>query len=251
VLSSPLPCPVLVLAPLAMALVELRRAGLFTAWRWWWIALFVVLTRGLFVVVLLGMWAVKAVRRVPHLRRADQHLRQALEMDPSSATARLLAAEVLRARYRFAQAVDHQVAVGAMDAKLIAADDVVRPIARRIAVAVAAACILWTIPGLYLHRELRGELTAPAIAAAALVLIARLRVLQSRALPSALRVALDRRLLPLAAGAVAAVLVASMARYAQLHDTYCRAGSMASAAIAAAGLIAATGLFLRGRRSPW
>ena len=242
--------PQSVLAPLALALVALRRAGLFKAWRWWWVALVVVLTRGLFVVVLAGMWAVNAIRRVPHLRSADQHLRRALEMDPSSPTARLLAAEVLRARYRFGQAVDHQVAAGAMDARLITAADVVSPIARRIAVTVAAGYAIWTIPSFYLHREIHGEFTAPAVAATALVLIADMRRRQARALPPALRAALDRRALPLAAVAAAAAAVTSTSWCAHLHDTYYRAGSMVSAAIAVAGLFAAAVLFVRGRRAP-
>lgn len=241
--------PQSVLAPLSMALVAMRRAGLFNAWRWWWVALIIVLTRGVFVIVLLGMWAVNAIRRVPHLREADQHLRRALEMDPSLPGARLLAADVLRARYRFGQAVDHQVAVGAIDANLITAADVVSPIARRIAVGVGAGAIIWTIPGFYLHGEVQGVITAPAVAATALLLIADLRRRQSGALPPALRVALDRQLLPLAAAAGAATLVVWTAWYAHLYDTSYGAGSLVSAAIATAGLITAVGLYVRGRRS--
>lgn len=242
--------PQSVLAPLAMALVAMRRSGVLTTWRWWAVAVFVVLTRGLGLVMLLALWAFNAIRRVPHLREADRHLRRALEMDPSSPTARLLAVDVLRARFRFGQAVDQQVAVGALDAQLIDAGEVVRRIGQRVAVAVVAAFVVWSIPGYYLHRQLEGAVSAPVTGAAAALLVVELRRRQSRALPPALRAALDCQTLPPLAAAAVATFVMWMAQYAHAHDAYYRAGSYFSAAVALAGFVAAAAVHVRGRRSP-
>jgi hypothetical protein len=238
-----------VLAPLALALVAIRRSGILTGYRWWAVVLVIIATQGGALIAYAVIWVINAIRRVPFLKQADTHLRRALEMDPSSRVARLLAAEVLRARYRFAQAVDHQVAVGALNAQLIDASEVVGRIGRRVAMAVWVAYLVWTVAGFIFHDQLAGAISGPAVAAAAAVLVAELRRRQSRALPPALRPTLDRQIFPVVAAAAVATLVVLTAWAAHALDTSYRGGSVISAGIAVAGLVATVGVFVRGRRS--
>lgn len=236
-----------VLAPLALALVAMRRSGMLGTYRWWWIVIAIVITQGTALLIYAVVWIVDAIRRVPHLKEADQHLRRALAMDPNSPTAQLLAAEVFRARYRYGQAVDQQVAVGALNARLVDAREVVARIARRITWAVVVACVVWAIPGYLFYDHLAGAITAPVTAALLAVLVFELRRRQARALPRALRSQLDRQTTPMAVIVAAAVLVAATSWVVSEPGSWYRNSALLSAAVAFAVALAAAGVWIRVR----
>ncbi len=136
--------PASILAPLAGAYLALDRGGVYRR-RTYGLALVVItfVTRGGALLVIGAWWAVHAVRRAPHLREADALVREALHRDPTSGEARLLLADVLRLRFRFASAVEGDVATQAIDAGLVDAADLAGSIARRTAIAGLAAAVTW------------------------------------------------------------------------------------------------------------
>jgi tetratricopeptide (TPR) repeat protein len=140
--------PASALAPLALALVHLSRAGvLHREWRvnGWRFLLLVLVTRGGVLLVALVIWAVRSVRRAPHLGRADRYLHEALALQPNDPNLHALAADVLRMRFRFPRAVDYEVTAGALDAGLLEAEEVVAGVSRRLTLAVLVALFSWMI----------------------------------------------------------------------------------------------------------
>ncbi len=134
------------LGPLAEALIELERGRVdldrepipFLA-----LVALGIFTGGTGLVVLGILWAIRALRRAPYLRRADALLHEVLRLEPENAAVRALASDVLRLRFRFARAVDYEVAAAAADPELVDAKEFTASIARRTTGVVVAGWVTW------------------------------------------------------------------------------------------------------------
>jgi tetratricopeptide (TPR) repeat protein len=133
------------LGPLVMshlAMGQVRRLK----WRSWPVVVACILaSRGLALPFFGVRWAIISARNQPHLRRADQHLREALALDPHDADVRVMAAEVLRMRFRFVRAIDYELSAAALQAGLVDARELARGIARRLTIGIAASFFGWLL----------------------------------------------------------------------------------------------------------
>jgi hypothetical protein len=91
------------------------------------------------------MWTVGRYRARRHLRAAEALVAEALRLDPSSAGAQLLAAEIERARLRTGRSVDHQLSAAGIDAGAVPADRLIRQVATWLATATGTAWIVWLL----------------------------------------------------------------------------------------------------------
>lgn len=131
--------------PVSEALVELdasniRRRGRLPVVA---IVVFTLFTSGAFLLYVAGSWVVHAVRRAPHLRRADALIQDALAMAPDSPQLHALSAEVLAARFRFMRSGDREVAVATLDIGLADADALASEISRRTSIVAVVAFFAW------------------------------------------------------------------------------------------------------------
>lgn len=135
------------LGPLAEALVEMDRSNLHRrgTWNVGVLIVLTILTSGMVLLYVAGSWAVHAIRRTPHLRRADVLLAEALAMAPDSAHLHALAAEVQAARFRFARAADRERAVAALDIGIADADALATAISRRTSTVGVVAFFAWVV----------------------------------------------------------------------------------------------------------
>jgi hypothetical protein len=208
------------LGPLAEALIELDRGRVYRRTRYsvGGVIALVVLTRGLALLVFGIGWIIRAMRRAPHLRRADALLHEALRLRPDSAPVRSVASEVLRLRFRFAQAVDYEVAAAAIDAGLVDGDELVTSIARRTAGFIGVGWFCWivtiVIVDRFVDRHPPVAVTGLFLALTLVAAISRFERWQTRSLPTRLvRDVRARWVQSAAAGLSSAVLVLAGSAY--------------------------------------
>lgn len=155
-----------VLGPLAEALVELDRGRVYFQRRIspLRLAVLAVITQGTGLVLLGIWWVIHAVRRTPHLRRADALLHEALEMNPGAASIQVLAAHVLNLRFRFAQAVDYELAAAAIESGLVDADALARTISRRTTTLAVLSLLIWVMTVALLDRPIESDALVALVA---------------------------------------------------------------------------------------
>ena len=197
------------LGPLALALVELDRAPGFR-FRWPWVIVVTVLTRGLALVGLLIIVCVNIVRSARPLRRADSLLQDALRLEPGDPAVHVIAAEVLRRRYRFERSMNHDLAAAALDVGMVSADELTRGIAKRNTLAIAASAVWWVA----IVATIDTVAPRAVVVISGVALFAALTAgllwfdrLQTGTLPKSLRRAVERSWWPVAAWTLVSALL--------------------------------------------
>jgi tetratricopeptide (TPR) repeat protein len=211
--------PASYLRPLAQALVELDKAGVYGRRRRsaGVLVALIVLTRGAALVIGGVWWIVHLIRRAPHLRKADVLLREALSLQPTAGAARSVAADVLKLRFRFAQAVEHELASAALDSGLVDAFGLAADIARRTAGAILGATAAWVfivaLADSVVSSDLAMGVAGLSLGALAVGFVVRFDRWQAYDLPPRLGRDAHRRWPPVAAAAIPTVwlLVAGLA----------------------------------------
>jgi len=200
--------------PLALALVELDESAVFRRRRWTTtaIVLLTLFTRGVFLLFLGVAWIVHAIRRAPHLRRADEHLRTALAMAPDEPGLHALMAQVMALRFRYTASIDRDLAAAALDIGLADSDAIATTIARRTTVAILAVLVAWigvaALVGDLLDDVTTAAAIGTALAATSILAVALFDRMQTSRLPPLVAANAHRQWPPLAAAAGACAWMA-------------------------------------------